>query len=117
RVLTGTGGGAISHFGSISSQAPRFGSVPCPSSRFGLQGMTRALAVEGRELGTMVSGLHPGNVYTDIWDKAPQDVLDEPEMDTADIARIVVLMLSMPKDTTIIDAMVLDHRQPFLGRG
>jgi len=117
RVMKDNGGGRIINIGSISSQVPRFGSVPYTTSKFGLQGMTRALAVEGRELGIMVSCLHPGNVYTDIWDKAPQDVLDEPKMDTADIARIVVLMLSMPKDTTIIDAMVLDHRQPFLGRG
>ena len=117
RVMKDNGGGRIINIGSISSQVPRFGSVPYTTSKFGLQGMTRALAVEGRELGIMVSCLHPGNVYTDIWDKAPQAVVDEPKMDVADIARVVVLMLSMPANATIIDATVLDHRQPFLGRG
>lgn len=117
RVMKDNGGSRIINIGSISSQVPRFGSVPYTTSKFGLQGMTRALAVEGRELGIMVSCLHPGNVYTDIWDKAPQAVVDEPKMDVADIARVVVLMLSMPANTTIIDATVLDHRQPFLGRG
>jgi len=117
RVMKDNGGGRIINIGSISSQVPRFGSVPYTTSKFGLQGMTRALAVEGRELGIMVSCLHPGNVYTDIWDKAPQAVVDEPKMDVADIARVVVLMLSMPANTTIIDATMLDHRQPFLGRG
>lgn len=117
RVMKDSGGGRIINIGSISSQVPRFGSVPYTTSKFGLQGMTRALAVEGRELGIMVSCLHPGNVQTDIWDKAPQAVIDEPKMEVADIARVVVLMLSMPKNATIIDATVLDHRQPFLGRG
>lgn len=117
RVMKNNGGGRILNIGSISSQVPRFGSVPYTTSKFGLQGMTRALAVEGRELGIMVSCLHPGNVYTDIWDNAPASVIDEPKMDVADIARVAVLMLSMPKNATIIDATVLDHRQPFLGRG
>lgn len=117
RVMKDSGGGRIINIGSISSQVPRFGSVPYTTSKFGLQGMTRALAVEGRELGIMVSCLHPGNVHTDIWDKAPQAVVDEPKMEVADIARVAVLMLSLPKNATIIDATVLDHRQPFLGRG
>lgn len=117
RVMKNNGGGRILNIGSISSQVPRFGSVPYTTSKFGLQGMTRALAVEGRELGIMVSCLHPGNVYTDIWDNAPAAVIDEPKMDVADIARVAVLMLSMPANATIIDATVLDPRQPFLGRG
>lgn len=117
RVMKEQGGGRILNIGSISSQVPRFGSVPYTTSKFGLQGMTRALQVEGREFGIMVSCLHPGNVHTDIWDKAPPDVIDEPKMDVADIARVAVLMLSMPANSTIIDATVLDPRQPFLGRG
>ncbi|MDP2285714.1 MAG: SDR family oxidoreductase [Pseudohongiella sp.] len=117
RVMKNNGGGRILNIGSISSQVPRFGSVPYTTSKFGLQGMTRALAVEGRALGIMVSCLHPGNVYTDIWDNAPASVIDEPKMDVADIARVAVLMLCMPANATIIDATVLDHRQPFLGRG
>jgi hypothetical protein len=56
-------------------------------------------------------------VYTDIWDNAPAAVINEPKMDVADIARVAVLMLSMPANATIIDATVLDPRQPFLGRG
>lgn len=117
RVMKNNGGGRILNIGSISSQVPRFGSVPYTTSKFGLQGMTRALAVEGREIGIMVSCLHPGNVYTDIWDNAPASVINEPKMDVADIARVAVLMLSLPANATIIDATVLDPRQPFLGRG
>jgi len=117
RVMKDSGGGRILNIGSISSQTPRYGSVPYTTSKFGLQGMTRALQIDGRELGIMVSCLHPGNVYTDIWDNAPDSVINEPKMDVADIARVSVLMLSMPANTTIIDATVLDPRQPFLGRG
>jgi len=117
RVMKDNGGGRILNIGSISSQVPRFGSVPYTTSKFGLQGMTRALAVEGREIGIMVSCLHPGNVQTDIWENAPDSVLKEPKMEVEDIANVAVLMLSMPPNTTIIDATVLDPRQPFIGRG
>jgi len=117
RVMKPAGGGRILNIGSISSQTPRFGSVPYTTSKFGLQGMTRALQVDGRDHGIMVSCLHPGNVYTDIWDKAPKGVVEEPKMEVKDIARVAVLMLSMPENTTMIDATVLDPRQPFLGRG
>jgi len=117
RAMKPAGGGRILNIGSISSQTPRFGSVPYTTSKFGLQGMTRALQIDGREHGIMVSCLHPGNVYTDIWDKAPQGVIEEPKMEVKDIARVAVLMLSMPENTTMIDATVLDPRQPFLGRG
>jgi NAD(P)-dependent dehydrogenase (short-subunit alcohol dehydrogenase family) len=117
RVMKESGGGRILNIGSISSETPRFGSVPYTTSKFGLQGMTRALAIEGRDIGIMVSCLHPGNVHTDIWDKAPKSVVDEPKMAVADIARVAVLMLSMPQNATIINATVLDPRQPFLGRG
>lgn len=117
RVMKPEGGGRILNIGSISSQVPRFGSVPYTTSKFGLQGMTRALAVEGRDIGIMVSCLHPGSVATDIWEDAPEAVKKEPMMEPEDIARVAVLMLAMPPDSTIIDATVLDPRQPFLGRG
>lgn len=117
RVMKEQGGGRILNIGSISSQVPRFGSVPYTTSKFGLQGMSRALAVEGRDIGIMVSCLHPGAVATDIWDNAPESVQKEPMMAAEDIARVATLMLSMPPNSTIIDATVLDPRQPFLGRG
>lgn len=117
RIMKPAGGGRILNIGSISSQTPRFGSVPYTTSKFGLQGMTRALQIDGRDHGIMVSCLHPGNVYTDIWDNAPKGVVEEPKMEVKDIARVAVLMLSMPENTTMIDATVLDPRQPFLGRG
>jgi hypothetical protein len=38
-------------------------------------------------------------------------------MAVSDIARVAIMMLGMPPNSTIIDATVLDPRQPFLGRG
>lgn len=117
RVMRDAGGGRIINIGSISSQVPRFGSVPYTTSKFGLQGMSRALAVEGRKKGIMVSCLHPGNVNTDIWEDAPEEVQQEPKLEVEDIAQTVILMLSLSSNATIIDATILDPSQPFLGRG
>ncbi|MEX0618678.1 MAG: SDR family oxidoreductase [Pseudohongiellaceae bacterium] len=108
------GSGRIVNIGSISSQVPRKGSVPYTTSKFGIQGMTRALAMEGRELGIMVSCVHPGNVYTDFWNDKPND---EPMAEPADIAHVVIAMLTLPQDINLVDATVINQTQPFLGRG
>jgi NAD(P)-dependent dehydrogenase (short-subunit alcohol dehydrogenase family) len=114
RIMTRQGKGRIINIGSIASQVPRKGAVPYTTSKFGIQGMTRALAVEGRDLGIMVSCIHPGNVYTDFWNDKPNN---EPMIEPQDVAHVVVAMLTLPQDVNLIDATVLNQTQPFLGRG
>ena len=113
----GEAGGRVINIGSISSQVPRYGSIPYTTSKFGLEGMTRALAVEGRVKGIMVSCLHPGNTYTEMWQNVPKSVELEPMMDVADVADMVIAMSMLSKDISVISATVLNQTQPFLGRG
>ncbi|MFM1895414.1 MAG: hypothetical protein RLZZ385_488 [Pseudomonadota bacterium] len=114
RIMQEQGSGRIINIGSISSQVPRKGSVPYTTSKFGIQGMTRALAIEGRDLGIMVSCVHPGSVYTDFWNDRPNE---EPKMQPIEVAQVVMAMLSLPQDVNLIDATILNQTQPFLGRG
>lgn len=114
RIMAEQGSGRIVNIGSIAAQRPRTGALPYAVSKFGVQGLTRALALEGRELGIMVSCLHPGNVDTDIWGDQSHS---EPRMAPADVARVVVAMLDLPADVNLLDAIVLDQTQPYLARG
>mgnify|MGYP001392253679 FL=1 len=64
-IMKAQGGGRIINIGSISAQVPRMNSVPYTTTKHGLVGLTKAAALEGRELGVVVSCLHPGNVLTE----------------------------------------------------
>jgi NAD(P)-dependent dehydrogenase (short-subunit alcohol dehydrogenase family) len=65
RIMKAQGGGRIINIGSISAQVPRMGSAPYTSSKFGLEGLTRATALDGRAHGIVASCLHPGNIATE----------------------------------------------------
>ncbi|MGH6980892.1 MAG: SDR family NAD(P)-dependent oxidoreductase, partial [Stellaceae bacterium] len=53
--------GRIINIGSVSAKVPRPNTIAYAASKFGLEGVTRALALEGRDHGILVSILHPGN--------------------------------------------------------
>ena len=61
--------GRIINIGSISGQMSRPLNAPYTASKFGIEGLTRAFALDGRDHGVAVSVIHPGNVATDIISK------------------------------------------------
>jgi NAD(P)-dependent dehydrogenase (short-subunit alcohol dehydrogenase family) len=117
RVMKPLGRGRILNIGSISAQVPREYSTPYTAAKFGVQGFTRAAALEGRRHGIVVSCLHPGNVRVErrIDSGLESDV--EPMMDVDTIAQAAVAMLTMPDDVNFLDAIVLPNEQLYVGRG
>lgn len=110
--------GRILNIGSISAKRPRPNSAPYTSSKYALEGLTHSLAVDGREHGIAVSVLQPGNVISDIWGNALEYVkAKEGVMTAEDLARIALLMVTLPPDVNLYQALVLPMTQPFLGRG
>ena len=65
KIMKRQGEGRIINIGSISAQVPRMHAVPYATSKYGLVGLTRATALEGREFGVSASCLHPGNTLTE----------------------------------------------------
>ena len=110
--------GRILNIGSISSQRPRPNSAPYSTSKFAIEGLTHSLAVDGRQYGIAVSAMHPGNVATEIWG-AHTELVKEREgmMPAEDVARLAVLMMNLPPEMNLYQAVVLPVTQPFLGRG
>lgn len=110
------GHGRIINVGSISAKVPR---SECPSytaSKFGLQGLTHALAVDGRDHNIAVSIFHPGIVATEIMPgsvKLPENFAATPE----EIAEVIVHMCDLPDHLNFYEALVVQNKLPFLGRG
>ena len=109
--------GRIINIGSISGQMSRPENAAYTASKFGLEGLTRALALDGREYGIAVSILHPGNVGTDIWKGREEIAEREGLVPLEDIAKLAVTMLSMSPNVNILGSVILPITQPYLGRG
>jgi NAD(P)-dependent dehydrogenase (short-subunit alcohol dehydrogenase family) len=112
RIMKEAGGGHIVNIGSISAQMPREESAPYSATKFGIQGLTHAFALDGRPYGIAVSILHPGNVMVER-----RAGVQEIMMSTEEMGAVALLMVTMPKGTNFFNAIVLPIEQPYLGRG
>ena len=117
RIMKRQGGGRIINIGSISAQMPRVNTAPYSTSKFGLVGLTKSTALEGREFGISASCLHPGNVAVE-WRVASSDATDqEPMMKPDDIAAAALAMAALPPNVNMLESVVLPVEQLYLGRG
>jgi NAD(P)-dependent dehydrogenase (short-subunit alcohol dehydrogenase family) len=117
RIMKEQKGGRIINIGSISAQRAREGSAPYTTSKFGLWGMTQAMALDGRPHGIAVSCLHPGNVLTERRAGSSFESDKEPMMSVDELAEVCVLMASLPPHVNMLEAIVLPVEQLYLGRG
>ena len=116
RVMKDKGRGRILNIGSISARVPRQNSPAYAASKCGLDGLTRSLAIDGREFNIAASIFHPGIVATEIAPgavKLPEDFAASPE----DIAGVIVHMCDLPDHLNFYEGMVVQIDLPFLGRG
>lgn len=117
RRMKDKGRGRILNIGSISAQRPRHGSVPYTAAKFGVWGLTQAIALEGRDHGIVCSCLHPGNVLVERRMESSKPSDDEPMMATESIAKAAMAMLQLPDDVNFLEAIVLPRDQLYVGRG
>ena len=116
RVMKEHKRGRILNIGSISARVPRQNSPAYAASKWGLDGLTRSLAIDGREFNIAASIFHPGIVATEIAPGAvelPEDFAASPE----DIAGVIVHMCDLPDHLNFYEGMVVQIDLPFLGRG
>jgi NAD(P)-dependent dehydrogenase (short-subunit alcohol dehydrogenase family) len=117
KIMKRQRGGRIINIGSVAAKVPRPHSAPYAASKFALEGLTRSLALDGREHGIAASILHPGNVDSEFWRGREELARREGLVSPDDIARIVVLMASLPPAVNLLESLVLPVPMPFLGRG
>ncbi len=117
KIMVNQKSGRIINIGSISGQMSREENAPYTASKFGLEGLTRAFALDGREHGVAVSIIHPGNVATNIW-KGREEISErEGLIPLEDIGKLAVTMLTVAPNINILGSTILPITQPYLGRG
>ena len=109
--------GRIINIGSVSAKMPRANSAPYATSKFALEGLTRSLALDGRDFGISVGVLQPGNTMTSIWEGREEAVSAEGVMNADDLAQVALAMASLPDGVSVLESTVLPISMPFLGRG
>lgn len=109
--------GRILNIGSISGQMSRPHSAAYTSSKFGLDGLTRSMALDAREHGIAVSVLHPGNVDTDIWKGMREMAELEGMVPLTDVANAALTMVAMEDGVNMLTSVLLPVTQPYIGRG
>jgi len=119
-IMRKAGGGRIINIGSISAQRTRENMAPYTSSKCGVWGLTQSAALEGRPYGIAVSCLHPGNTLVErraAGLQAGRSEDDEPMIAVEDMARVALLMATLPPEANMLEAIVLPITQLYVGRG
>src|SRR5216117_1884535 len=100
-------GGRIINIGSISAKTPRPDSLPYTATKFAIQGLTHQLTMDGRKHNIVSSIVHPGSTlssFTTRRGRTKSGAGEKPEdyvMATEDVARVVVLMASLPPEVNL----------------
>lgn len=116
-IMKKQGGGRIINIGSISAQMCRPNSAPYNTTKHGLVGLTKSMALEGREHNIVASMLHPGNVLTERRSDSGKASDQEPMMTVDELAETALVMASLPLHVNVLEAIVLPTTQAYLGRG
>jgi NAD(P)-dependent dehydrogenase (short-subunit alcohol dehydrogenase family) len=117
-------GGRIINNGSISSQTPRLYSAPYTASKHAVTGLTKSLALDGREFGIACGQIDIGNVTTDMGSTAAANALqangttmEESLMGMQNVTDAVLYMAGLPPEANVLSMTVMATTMPFVGRG
>jgi NAD(P)-dependent dehydrogenase (short-subunit alcohol dehydrogenase family) len=117
-------GGRIINNGSISAHVPRPGSVAYTASKHGVTGLTRALALDGRQYSISCGQIDIGNAATELTAGFPEGALQpdgslrpEPTFDGAHVAEAVLAMARLPLGVSVPAMTMVASGMPYGGRG
>ena len=117
-------GGRIINTGSISAHAPRPNSAPYTSTKHGVTGLTKSIALDGRIHDIACGQIDIGNAGTAMTKRMTTGVPQangtlavEPVMDVSNVARAVLFMADLPADANALFLTVMATKMPLVGRG
>lgn len=117
-------GGRIINNGSVSAQAPREGAVTYTMTKHAISGLTKQLALDGRDFDIACGQIDIGNAASDMTERmaagVPQadgSIRPEPRMPVEEVAAAVVHMAGLPLSTNVQFMTIMATNMPFIGRG
>jgi NAD(P)-dependent dehydrogenase (short-subunit alcohol dehydrogenase family) len=117
-------GGRIINNGSVAAHVPRPHSAPYTASKHAITGLTKSIALDGRDHGIACGQIDIGNVATDFRPQLTQGNLQpdgslraEPCLDMDSVVGAVTYMASLPLDANVLSLTVMATRMPYVGRG
>jgi NAD(P)-dependent dehydrogenase (short-subunit alcohol dehydrogenase family) len=117
-------GGRIINNGSISAHVPRPGSAPYTATKHGVTGLTKTIALDGRNFDVCCGQIDIGNAVSPMTERMAQGVRQangtmapEPRMDPAHVGDAVVFMANLPLDVNVHTITIMATKMPFVGRG
>ncbi|QRX82464.1 SDR family oxidoreductase [Glaciimonas sp. PAMC28666] len=117
-------GGRIINNGSISAHTPRPLSSAYTSSKHAVLGLTKSIALDGREFNIACGQIDIGNALTELSVRMTKGVRQangtiavEPMVDVKHIADAVRYMASLPLNANVLNMTVMASNMPFVGRG
>jgi len=119
-------GGRIINNGSISSDSPRPGASPYTISKHAVLGLTKSIALDGRDCDIACGQIDLGNVSSALQQtalgnggqlQANGSRMLEPNMTLDDAATSVFAMACLPPGANVLRMTMMATKMPFVGRG
>ncbi len=117
-------GGRIINNGSISAHTPRPGSAAYTSTKHAITGLTKAIALDGRQFDIACGQIDIGNAATPMTARMAKGVPQpdgttrvEPTMDVSAVGKTILYMADLPADANALFVTVMATKMPFVGRG
>jgi NAD(P)-dependent dehydrogenase (short-subunit alcohol dehydrogenase family) len=117
-------GGRIINNGSISAHVPRPRSIGYTATKHAITGLTKSIALDGREFGIACGQIDIGNAATEMTAgisagalQADGSTRPEPTFDARHVADAVLYMASLPLDANVQFLTITATRMPYIGRG
>ena len=110
-------GGRIINNGSISAQTPRAGSAPYTATKHAITGLTKTIALDGRDLNICCGQIDIGNAHTEMVENLIRSGSTATTMAVSDAADAVWNMAQLPLSTNVLSMTIMANQMPFVGRG
>jgi NAD(P)-dependent dehydrogenase (short-subunit alcohol dehydrogenase family) len=117
-------GGRIINNGSISAHVPRVGSAAYTSTKHAVTGLTKSIALDGREFDICSCQIDIGNAATPMTARSTNGQMQphgqmavEPRMDVTHVGQQVLFMSNLPLESNVQFVTIMATKMPFVGRG